>query len=318
MDNFYDKKSVFIAGGAGMAGQSLMRSLLDRGAHVLATEFVNRKIDCVHKNLSVINMDLRDRDATLRAMKEMDVLFIAAAKVGGAKLINNSPLDLISYNLDIQFGLLETAFKARVDRVGFISSSYVYPHTGKPNIESEGFLDDPWKPKNYGLGWIKRYLETVCKFLHMSGTTKFAIIRPASMYGPYDNFDLETCHAVPALVKKMADQTDPMEVWGDGQELRCHTYIDDVVDGLLVVTERYAVADAVNICNKDPVRIIDVVNTLSEITGFKPTINFNTDKPSTIPYKVSCPQRAKEMLGWESKTSLKDGLQKTLNWYLNH
>ncbi len=141
-------------------------------------------------------------------------------------------MDLVCYNLPLQFGILEASARAKVDRVGFISSSYVYPDTSKPNVESEGFQDDPWKPMNYGLGWFKRYLETACKSFHMTTKTDFAIIRPASIYGPYDSYNLETCHAIPALVRKAVEKMNPFEVWGNGQDLRCHTYIDDVMRGL--------------------------------------------------------------------------------------
>lgn len=315
MRDYYYGKNVFIAGGAGMTGQSLIRQLLYRGSYVVATEYHRRKIDIVHKNLKVVHADLRDVDNAVSLAKECDVMFMAAANVGGAKSIVGDPASIVEYNLPLQFGLLNAGMKAKVDRVAFISSSYVYPHTGSPNVESEGFQDDPWKPMNYGLGWIKRYLETVCKFFHMNSSTKYAIVRPASMYGPYDSFDLESCHAVPALIRKFSERMNPLEVWGDGSELRCHTYIDDLVDGLLLVTERYAVGEALNVCYNKPCSIRDVVDCLCEITKFKPKITYNTSKPTTIPYKVSSIARIQELLGWQPKISLTDGLQKTLNWY---
>lgn len=314
MKDFYDGKNVFIAGGAGMTGQSLIRQLLDRGTFVVATEYQRRKISLVHKNLKVISADLRDVDLATKIARDCDIMFMAAAAVGGANSIVNDPTSIVNYNLPLQYGLLNAGMQAKVDRVGFISSSYVYPHTGKPNVESEGFESDPWKPTNYGLGWVKRYLETVCKFFHMHSSTKYAIVRPASMYGPYDSFEMGSCHAVPALIRKFADGNDPIEVWGDGSELRCHTYIDDLVSGLMLVTERYAVAEALNICTSEVCSIKDVVDKLQDICGSR-RIVFNKNKPSTIPYKVSSSALAKELIGWEHKVSVYDGLSKTVEWY---
>lgn len=316
--DYYKNKTVLVAGGSGLFGQSVTTQLLDRGAFVIATQYKSRKIITQHQNLTVINLDLTDLEKVNEILKNVDVLFLCAAKVGGAKSINETADELIAYNLPLHFNLMHLAFKNKIDRVGFISSSYVYPDTGFPNIENEGFIGDPWKPLNYGLGWIKRYLETVCKFFHSYGHTKFAIIRPTSIYGPNDDFDFETCHAIPALIRKVAERMSPFEVWGNGMDVRCHTHVDDVANGLLEVTDRYAVSEALNICSPDAVTIKTVIETLFNIENFYPNVIFNSSKPSTIPYKVSSPKLAKELIGWNSKISLHDGLKQTLDWYIKN
>ena len=313
--DYYKNKVVFVAGGAGLFGQSVTNQLLERGAHVVATQYQKRKITKVHSNLTVVDLNLRDEEKVTGLLKDCDVLFLCAARVGGAKTIINNAVDLVAYNLSLHFDLMRWAHKLKLDRVGFVSSSYVYPDTGKPNLESEGFTGDPWKPINYGLGWIKRYLETVCKFLHTSGTTRYAIIRPCSIYGPYDNFDFETCHAIPALVRKTVERMNPFEVWGNGQDIRCHTYVDDVANGFLEVVDKYAVAEPLNICTSEETTIENVVKTLQDIENFYPQVVFNSNQPSVIPYKVSSPQLAKELIGWSARVTLKDGLRKTIDWY---
>ena len=313
--DFYINKNVFVAGGAGLFGQSVTKQLLEHGARVVSTQYKKRKITIQHQNLTLVDLDLRDLIKVSKIMEDMDILFLCGARVGGAKTILNDAVDLVSYNLALHFDLMVLAHKLRLDRVGFVSSSYIYPDTGKPNIESEGFIGDPWKPVNYGLGWYKRYLETVCKFLHTSGTTRYAIIRPCSIYGPYDNFDFDTCHAIPALVRKTAERMDPFEVWGGGQDIRCHTYVDDVANGFLEVVDKYAVAEPLNVCTTEETTIEDVVQVLHELENFHPPVIFNTNKPSVIPYKVSSPRLVKELIGWSAKVSLKDGLKKTLDWY---
>jgi GDP-L-fucose synthase len=312
---YYKGKNVLVAGGSGMTGQSLIRKLLDQGATVRATQYKSRKITFAHKNLRVVQCDLRNDEQAQAVFRDMDIVFLCAAKVGGAKLIKEDPSSLIVYNLDLHAKLMYYAAQAKLEKCAFISSSYVYPDTGQPNVEGEGFQGDPWKPLNYGLGWIKRYLETLCKHFHMTSSTKFAIVRPANIYGPYDNFNIEECHVIPALIVKAMNRMDPFEVWGNGEDIRCFTYVDDLADGLMLAVERYAVAEAVNICTKESYTVKDAVRFILESLDFHPKVVFSTDKPSMIPYKVSDPSLAKKILGWEAKVGFREGLKHTLNWY---
>ncbi|MBI2118332.1 MAG: NAD-dependent epimerase/dehydratase family protein [Elusimicrobia bacterium] len=315
---YYKGKNVLVAGGSGMTGQSLIRKLINQGASVRATQYKSRKIILTHKNLEVISCDLKNDEEAQSIFKDMDMVFLCAAKVGGAKLIKEDPSSLIIYNLDLHAKLMYLASKMKLEKCAFISSSYVYPDTGKPNVESEGFKDDPWIPLNYGLGWIKRYLETLCKHFHMTSQTKYAIIRPANIFGPYDNFNIDECHVVPALIVKAVDQMNPFEVWGNGEDIRCFTYVDDLVDGLMLTVEKYAVAEALNICPKESHTIKDVIKHILDLLNFNPKIIFNSNKPSLIPYKVSDPGKALEILGWEAKISLREGLKQTIDWYIKN
>ena len=312
---FYKGKNVLVAGGSGMTGQSLVRKLLDQGACVRATQYKSRKITITHKNLEIIFCDLKNDEEAIKVFKDMDIAFLCAAKVGGAKLIKEDPSSLIIYNLDLHAKLMYFASKMKLQRCAFISSSYVYPDTGNPNKEEEGFKDNPWMPLNYGLGWIKRYLETLCKHFHMTSSTDYAIVRPTNIYGPYDNYNIEECHVVPALIVKAVNQMNPYEVWGNGEDIRCFTYVDDLTEGLMLTTEKYAIAQALNICPRATHTIKDVVNAIMEVLDFHPRIVFNSDRPSVIPYKVSDPSLAFEILRWQAKTGLKEGLKKTIDWY---
>lgn len=318
MASFYNGKNVLIAGGAGMTGQSLLRKLLDQGAHVRATQYQSRKIEITHKNLEIVKCNLLDPEQANPLFKDMDIVFLCAAKVGAAKAIIEDPSGLLMYNLELHSKLMYQAVKAKVDRVAFLSSSYVYPHTGGPNVESEGFQGDPWKPLNYGLGWIKRYLETLSKHFHMTSNTHFAIVRPTAIYGPYDKYDLIEGHMIPANIVKAVNRQDPFEVWGTGDDIRSQTYVDDLIDGWMLTTEKYAVAEALNICHKDPSTVKGVIKIILEHLNFTPKVIYNSTKPSVIPYKVSDPSKAKELLKWEARTSLKEGLGKTIDWYVNH
>lgn len=313
---FYKGKNVLVAGGAGMIGQSLVKKLLDEGAHVRATQYRSRKITLTHKNLQVVSCDLRSEDEAKPLFKDMEIVFLAAAEVAGAKVIKEDPSRLIMSDLELHARLIHLAAKMKAARCAFISSSYVYPHTGKPSQEKEGFQGDPWKPYNYGLGWMRRYLETLCKHFQMTSRTGYAVIRPTAIYGPHDKFDPEESHVIPALILKAVNRMNPFEVWGNGEDVRSFTYSDDVAEGLMLVVEKYAVAEAINICTKETHTVKDVIRILFDYLEFRPQILFSTDKPSLIPYKVSDPSRAGELLGWEAKVSLEEGLKRTVDWYL--
>lgn len=299
-------------------GQSLVRKLLEQGANVRATQFKSRKITLTHKNLRVIPCDLRNEEEARSVFKDMEIVFLAAAEVVGAKVIKEDPSRIIMSDLELHARLIHLAEKMGAERCAFISSSYVYPHTGGPNKEEEGFQGDPWKPFNYGLGWMRRYLETLCKHFQMVSRTKYAIIRPTAIYGPHDKFDLEESHVIPALIMKAVQRMDPFEVWGNGEDVRSFTYVDDVAEGLILTMEKYAAAEAINICTRETHTVKDVVKILFDYLEFHPTVLFSTDKPSLIPYKASDPSRAKEILKWEAKVSLEEGLKRTVDWYLEH
>ena len=315
---FYKEKNVLVAGGAGMIGQSLVKKLLDQGAYVRATQYKSRKLTLAHKNLQVIPCDLRNEDEALPVFKDMEIVFLAAAEVVGAKVIKEDPSRIIMSDLDLHARLLYLASKTGADRCSFVSSSYVYPHSSRPNKEEEGFEGDPWKPYNYGLGWMRRYLETLCKHFQMVSRTRYAIIRPTAIYGPHDKFDPEESHVIPALILKAVNRMNPFEVWGNGEDVRSFTYVDDVADGMMLTVEKYAAAEALNICIRQTHCVKDVIRILFDYLEFHPQIVFSADKPSLIPYKASDPSRAKELFGWEAQVSLEEGLRRTVDWYLEN
>lgn len=312
---FYQGRNILVLQGGKIFGRSITGQLLDQGAAVRCTYEPGFEVDLRHKNLETVKCDLGDPVETEKIFKDIDIVFMTGNKSAGAKVIKENPSALFMDNILIQPRLMHQAVKAGVDRVGFISSSYIYPDTGKPNVEDEGFTGDP-QEAIYGIGWCFRYLETLCRHFHMSGKTKFAVIRPAAYYGPYDNFDTETAFVIPSLITKAVKCEDTLEVWGDGKDVRCFTYVDDMMEGLLIAVEKYANAQGINVCCKEAHNVSEVLAFILEILKINPEVRFIANKPSTIPYKVSDPQKAAEVLNWRAKTGLKEGLSKTVDWYL--
>ncbi len=312
---FYQGKNVLVLQGGKMFGHCLTRKLLDQGAFVRATTEPPFEVDLQHKNLEVISSSLENPEEVGRIFKDIDIAFMTANKSAGAKVIKESPHVLFMDNIQLQPRLMQAAVKAGVERVGFMSSSYIYPDTGQPNVETEGFVTNPPK-MNYGIGWCYRYLETLCRHFQMTTRTRFGIVRPAAYYGPYDNFDPETAFVIPALIMKAVNRMNPYEVWGNGEDVRCFTYVDDLMEGLLMTVEKYPEAAGINICTKEASTVKQVVSLILENLNFQAQIKFSTDKPSAIPYKVSNPSKAEQILGWRARVGLKEGLQKTMDWYL--
>ncbi len=313
---FYNGKNVLVAGGSGLLGQALIPKLLEAGAHVRATQYTSRRIALRHPRLEIVACDLMEKDQARAAFKDMDIIFLAAAKIRGAKGIKEDASSLILYNLELHAGLIALAASMGAERCAFVSSSYMYPDTGKPNVESEGFEGDPFIPTSYGIGWMIRYLETLCKYFHGTSKTRYAIARPTAYYGPHDNFNPGECHVIPALIVKAAQRMDPFEVWGLGEETRSFTYVEDLAEGLILTVEKYAEAEGINICSAEACQVKDALGLILELFDFHPEIRFDAAKPVMIPYRVSDPAKAKEVLGWEARVSLREGLRKTIQWYL--
>jgi GDP-L-fucose synthase len=272
---------------------------------------------------------MTDGDADLYEGQE--IVFWGAAKVGGAKAIKEDPMGLVQYNLELASKNIHAAVKAKVERFCYLSSSYVYPTSALPSGERDIYLNDV-PIEHYGLGHIKRFMENLCRAHLLTSETRFSLVRPTAIYGPHDNFDLESCHVIPALIRKVAEEQNPLEVWGDGSEQRQFTYVDDLAEGMMRATAVYATAEPINIATPQVSTVLDVVRELLNIVGrpwFKDItpeqrlidrgppqlVNFIGDKPTTISKRLVDVGKCKRMLGYECKTTLRDGLEKTYGWY---
>jgi GDP-L-fucose synthase len=317
-NNFWEGKRVLVTGAAGIAGTNLSYSLLQRGAKVFALTFNKRQLDLTHKNLVKLWCDLRDYPTTLEHFKSInaDVIFDLAAVTGGAKKQVDNQLLFARENIVIHINVITAACEAGIPRFGFVGSSTMYPPLEVVD-EDMGFVGDPWKGY-MGVGWVKRYLEKVCMHFHNITNTKFAIARTTALYGPFDDFNLETCHVIPALVHKISKRQNPLEVWGDGSERRNFIYVGDFVDGFLKVVENKCDADPINIANSEVCTVNDVITECCKSIEFFPEINYDASKPTMIPSRLVSVKKAKELLGWEASVSLRDGINMTMKWFGEH
>ena len=314
MSEFFKDKNVLITGGAGLIGHELVTQFLDRGAHVRATVFQERKLDVRHPRLDVVPCDLRDTAQCDRVAKDMDIVVHAAAYIRGVKGQQASANDLIMRNLIPSVNMIDAAVRAGVARFGWIGSSTIYPDLDHPMREEEGFLDDPL-PRYEGIGWVKRYGEKLCMHFHRVSKTRFAITRSGAIYGPHERFTLDDGHVLPALIIKAVDRLDPFPVWGDGTDVRDFVYVSDYVEGLLLTLEKHAEADPINIATGASYTINDALRIILDHEGHTPRIMYQQDQPSVQKTRLLDTAKAERLLGFRGRTSLADGLHKTIEWY---
>ena len=165
---------------------------------------------------------------------------------------------------------------------------------------------------------MKRFTEILCQMYaeKIRKPMKTVVVRPANIFGPYDDFEWETSHVVPALIRKVVERHDPIEVWGDGSDIKDLIYIDDFVEGMLLAMERIDGFDPVNIATGRPCSIKQVLETILKVDGYTDAkIAFDTSKPTMIPKRLIDATKAEKLLGFRAKTSLEEGLEKTVRWY---
>ena len=311
---FYKNKNVLVTGAAGIAGHATVKKLLEQGANVKATVYTSKKLNIPdHPNLEIIKCNLHSYDKCLEITNGMDVVFSLVAYIRGAKSQVDAPIDLVRNNIVPAINMMDASVRSGVDRFGFIGSSTMYPDVSYPVKESEAYDSEP-HPVYTGVGWMKRYCEKVIEHFQDISKTNFAIVRTTAMYGPHDSFN-ERGHVIPQLILKADKGMNPFEVWGDGTQVRDFVYVEDVIDALLLVTEKNPIGKAYNVASGTPTTVKELVETITKIYGYAPKFDFDTTKPTMIPKRLVDVSSIKNDLGWSANHTLEQGLTKTIKWF---
>jgi len=307
---------VIVTGGSGFVGVNLIRRLLQLGANITAT-LHNKPAVVKDDRIRYIKCDLtKARDCT-RMFKGADYAFMCAANTSGAAVIEKTPLVHVTPNVVMNTLALEAAYIAGVKKFLFISSNTVYPDLDHPVREDEMMSGELFE-KYFCVAWMKRFSEILCRMYaeKIRQPMKTVIVRPANIYGPFDDFEWATSHVVPALIRKVVERHDPIEVWGDGNDIKDLIYVDDFIRGMLLAMERIDTFDPVNIATGRACSIKDVLRTILRVDGYADArITFNTSKPTMIPKRLIDVTKAKRLLGFEAGTSIEEGIRKTVQWY---
>jgi GDP-L-fucose synthase len=306
-----------VTGGAGFLGHYTIRRLRAAGARVRATVH-DKPAVLTDPAIDYVKVDLRRPAHCARVMEGVDYVFMAAANTQGAAVIRETPLAHVTPNLAMNAYCLEAAHRANVKRFLFLSSGAAYPDTGhRPAEEHEMFAGEPAEVY-FAVAWMKRYAEILC----LTYATKIrnpmscVVVRPSNVYGPEDKYDFATSHVTAAMVRRVAERQNPMEVWGTGQDIRDLIYIDDFMDGMFAAFATPEPFLAVNICSGTGVSVKEILSMAIDVDGFTDaTVTFDPTKPSTVPVRRLSNELAKTKLGFTAQTSLREGLRRTLEWY---
>lgn len=317
MPSFWKNKRVLVTGGAGFIGSYVVELLVGYGAKVTITtkSGQTKNIDHLKSKISVIKCNLKDIEEARAAARNQEVILNLASRVAGIQFNIDHHAAMFGDNVAIAKNMIEAARQNNVERFLVTSSACVYAkHCTIPTPETEGFLDDP-EPTNLGYGWAKRVAELFGRFYQMEYGMKVAIARPYNAYGPKDNFDPAISHVIPAIIKRVFDGENPLVVWGSGKQTRSFLYAEDFARGLLKVTEKYPMADPINIGADEEVTIGDLARMIVEISGKKTEIKFDTAKPDGQPRRNCDTKKALEKTGFKAQIKLMDGLERTISWY---
>lgn len=313
--SFFKDKVCLVTGGAGFVGTHFVKALLAEGATVRVT-LHERPMILQDSRIETVQADLTDQQQARTAMEGAQYVFHAAGAVSAAGVTVNNPMSAITANLTISANVLEAAWATKVERIQIFGSSTGYPVSDHPIREDE-MWSGPTHPSYFGYGWMRRYLERMGEFVHdRAGATKVVVVRPTATYGRHDDFDPITSHVIPALIRKAVAKMSPFEVWGTGNEIRDFLHIDDMVRGCLLATEKMPTCDPVNIGYGRVMTIREIVEIIMEAAGHDAEVFFDATKPTTIPVRMVDCSKAKELLDFEPRITLRDGLSDTVRWYV--
>jgi GDP-L-fucose synthase len=264
-----------------------------------------------------------DRNAVFKfvSSEKPDAIVIAAAKVGGIQANNSQPVEFLSENIQIETNLMDAAHAASIPRLLFLGSSCVYPKFAQQPIKEEYLLTGELEKTNeaYALAKISG-LKLVQAYRKQYGHSWISAM-PTNMYGPGDNFDLESSHVLPALIRKFDDAkalgAKTVSLWGSGTPRREFLHADDLGEACLFLLEQYDDDVAINVGVGEDVSIKELAELVQEVTGFKGNIEWDVTKPDGTPRKLLDVSKI-SALGWKATVSLKDGISSTYEWYKNH
>ena len=299
---------VFIAGSQGMVGSAIRRNLEEKNYNGIY--WVRRK-----------NCDLRNRvhvDQYFEQAKP-EYVFLAAAKVGGILGNKNHPAEFIYDNLMIQSNVIDAAYRNGVKKLVFLGSSCIYPKEPKIPITEDQLLAGPLETSNDAYAIAKIAGMRMCRAYRQQYGFNAVSVMPCNLYGPHDNYDLENCHVLPAMMSKFHGSLEKsvhweLTMWGDGTPKREFLHVDDLAEACYIVMQKYDEDEHINIGSGEDVTVKELAETIKDVVGYEHPIYWDTDKPNGTMRKVLNVDRIKA-LGWEPKISLREGIESTYEWY---
>ncbi len=301
---------IFIAGHRGLAGSALLRCLTTKG-------FTNLLVR------TRAELDLRDSVAVedfFRSEKPT-YLIAAAAKVGGIKANSDQPVEFLLENLQLQNNLIRAAHEHGLRKLIFLGSSCIYPKFAPQPIPESALLAGPLEPTNEAYAIAKIAGIKLCQAYGREYGDNFVSAMPTNLYGPNDNFDLNTSHVLAALLRKAheAKETgaDELVVWGTGRPRREFMHVDDLAEACLFLLEHYDSPELINVGTGEDLTIRELAELICDVVGFKGELTWDTTKPDGTPRKLLDISKIKS-LGWKPRVPLREGIEQTYRWFCEH
>jgi GDP-L-fucose synthase len=301
---------IYVAGHLGLAGSAITRNLQKQGY----TNLIFRTLE---------ELDLMDQRTTADffAKEKPEYVFLAAAKVGGIKANEDYPADFIYQNLQIQNNIIHNAYLNKVKKLLFLGSSCIYPRDCAQPIKEEYFMTGPLEKTNDAYAIAKIAGIKMCQSYNKQYGTKYIAVMPTNLYGPNDNFDLESSHVLPALLRKFHEAKIKGEkeviMWGTGSPKREFLHVDDLADACVFLMNTYDGNEILNIGTGEDISIKELAKLIKKTVGFEREITSDTTKSDGTPRKLLDVSRL-HSLGWKHKTNLEDGIKITYKWFLKN
>jgi len=303
-------KRVLVTGGAGFLGSHVCEMLRDKGADPI----VPRRVD----------FDLTEQDAVRRLinMERPEVVLHLAAEVGGIGANRANPGRYFYANAAMGIHVIEESRRAGVEKLVQVGTVCAYPKFTPVPFKEDNLWDGYPEETNAPYGIAKKSLLVMLQAYRDQYDFNGVFVLPVNLYGPRDNFDLESSHVIPALIRKFVTAQEAgdahVDVWGTGSASREFLYVEDAARAILLATQRYDGAEPVNIGTHREITIRDLVILIAELTGFKGEVRWDASKPDGQPRRMLDTTRAKEYFGFEAQVELEEGLGRTITWWKDH
>lgn len=309
--NFWDDKRVTITGGSGFLGSFVVEKLKARGAKDI---FVPRQRD--------YDLVEPDQVAKMLDVAKPDIVLHVAALAGGIGVNRARPAEFFYNNLMMGVPLMHKAWEQGVDKFVALGTICSYPNLTPVPFKEENLWDGYPEVTNAPYGLAKKMLLVQAQAYRQQYDYNAIFLLPVNLYGPRDNFDLETSHVIPALIRKLIEAQErgdgEVQLWGDGSPTREFLYVEDAAEGILLAAEKYDSEEPVNLGSGMEISIKDLAELIGRLTGFEGEFVWDTSKPNGQPRRMLDVRRAEEYFGFRAGTDFENGLRKTIEWYREH
>jgi GDP-L-fucose synthase len=307
-ENMKKESRIYVAGHRGLVGSAIVRRLRAAGYENLVLRTSKE-------------LDLREQQdvRAFFAEEEPEYVILAAARVGGIVANDTYPAEFIYDNLMIEANVIDASYRAGVKKLLALGSTCIYPRLAPQPLREESLLTGPLEPTNEWYAVAKIAGIKLCQSYHLQYGARFIAAMPTNLYGPGDNFDLETSHVLPALIRKFhearASGASTVTLWGSGRPMREFLHVDDMADACLFLMEEYEDPEIINIGVGEDLSIAALADIVGGVVGFRGQIRYDSSKPDGTPRKLVDTSKING-LGWKAKIDLKEGIESTYQWFL--